>query len=633
MINEREKAIVQYILANEPTTISKIATHMKLSDKTVSQALKQIDKFFTETSIQLVRKPRVGVSFVGDPAEIVRRLELNNEMRLPITKKDRVQFLCFEILKYKTYFTRQKLQDTLFISKSTLENDMNQVNEIFHHFNVNIDVLPGKGSFLNLSEQEKRSLAFDLIYYFWGDNWKITKKEHQYLHSIQGVPPFVNELMDMSNITLVDTLLQSYLKQTQLTLSDSAYHSLLLHLIIMIDRVRENNYLKVNKGQEVVTKNRAFDSFIASLERTFELSLPESEIHYICLHMEGTSLIQNGCDEDIESILRHMIQKNVTVYNEGFFLALIAHIKESMQRIQNGLLIHNPFLTDVKINFPIAFEEALQLGKVLNEHFDLQIPESEVAFLAVHIQTMKEHKEEKCEKKVRVLLVCSSGKGTSQLLAARIRKNFQRIEISRILSIQELMKTTIYEDLVLSTVILKLDTIPTIHVSPILNKEEQLKIDRFLEKKLSKHTKVKSPFSKLITDEFIFLDLSFNEYSQVIRFIGNHLIRKKYAKEGIVESSLKREQLSFTSFEKFATPHGSPEYVMKSVIVFVRLANEIPWGETKVRYLFFICIKDKTGQELEQVYDRMLEVMESGERKYLLKGTKQEIKNYLKEER
>ncbi|MDY4307174.1 hypothetical protein SNF32_06830 [Enterococcus mundtii] len=41
------------------------------------------------------------------------------------------------------------------MSKSTLEGDMNQVHEIFRHFNVSIDRLPGKGSFLNLSEQEK----------------------------------------------------------------------------------------------------------------------------------------------------------------------------------------------------------------------------------------------------------------------------------------------------------------------------------------------------------------------------------------------------------------------------------------------------------------------------------------------
>ena len=74
---------------------------------------------------------------------------------------------------------------------------MNQVHEIFRHFNVSIDRLPGKGSFLNLSEQEKRGLAFDLIYYFWGSNWKITKKNQLYLH----LDPRHSSFLSMSSST------------------------------------------------------------------------------------------------------------------------------------------------------------------------------------------------------------------------------------------------------------------------------------------------------------------------------------------------------------------------------------------------------------------------------------------------
>ncbi|EAG2325583.1 ArsR family transcriptional regulator, partial [Listeria monocytogenes] len=155
MISEREKAIIRYLLENGPTTVAKIGLHMSLSQKTVSQSLKRIDEFLQETAIRLVRKPRVGVFLDGDSAEILKYLDGHEESNLPTSKKDRIQFLCFEILKQKTYFTRQELQDALYISKSTLENDMGQVSEIFRHFNVTIEVLPGKGSFLNLSEQEK----------------------------------------------------------------------------------------------------------------------------------------------------------------------------------------------------------------------------------------------------------------------------------------------------------------------------------------------------------------------------------------------------------------------------------------------------------------------------------------------
>ncbi|MBO1299204.1 MULTISPECIES: BglG family transcription antiterminator [unclassified Enterococcus] len=634
MINEREKAIIQYILMNQHTTITKIAKHMNLSNKTVSQSLKLIDELFRDTTIELIRKPRIGVSIIGDPTEILRELDTTTVATVPASKKERIQFLCFELLKKKTYFTRQELQDTLFVSKSTLEGDMNQVHEIFRHFNVSIDRLPGKGSFLNLSEQEKRRLAFDLIYYFWGSNWKITKKKQLYLHSIQGIPPFVNDFIDMNNITLVDTLLQEYLKDAQTKLNDTTYHSLLLHLLIMIDRVREDNYLETEEVYGKIRENKPFDLFILKLEKAFSLTLPSSEVHYIQLHLEGDTLLEQTTQmkEVTDKRIRLLIHENVTLYSENILLGLVMHIKEAVLRIQKGLLIHNPFLQDVKKNFPASFTEAIQLANALSQTFAINVPEDEVAFIAVHIQAMKEQTEEKQQKKISVLLVCSSGKGTSQLLAARIRRNYEKIEISRILSIQELMQTSIYEDLVISTVNLNLDTIPTINVSPVLNKLERQKIELFLENAQKKPEKSMNHFANLIKEDLIFLDHSFADYQEVIQFIGKQLIEKGYAEEEIISSSLEREQLSFTSFGKFATPHGAPKYVKKSAIVFLRLANELMWGETKVKYLFFICIKDETAQELEEVYDTMLEIIESGEKKYLLKGTKTEIKNYLKEE-
>ncbi|WP_242543336.1 helix-turn-helix domain-containing protein [Candidatus Enterococcus mangumiae] len=99
MINEREKAIIQYILMNQHTTITKIAKHMNLSNKTVSQSLKLIDELFRDTTIELIRKPRIGVSIIGDPTEILRELDTTTVATVPASKKERIQFLCFELLK------------------------------------------------------------------------------------------------------------------------------------------------------------------------------------------------------------------------------------------------------------------------------------------------------------------------------------------------------------------------------------------------------------------------------------------------------------------------------------------------------------------------------------------------------
>ena len=53
----------------------------------------------------------------------------------------------------------------------------------------------------------------------------------------------------------------------------------------------------------------------------------------------------------------------------------------------------------MKKSFPVAFTEAIQLANALSQDFVTNVPEDEVAFLAVHIQAMKEQKEENIKRK------------------------------------------------------------------------------------------------------------------------------------------------------------------------------------------------------------------------------------------
>lgn len=632
VLDRREKEIVTILLENGVTTISQIAEIMQLSNKTISQSLKFIDNYFEGSDVSLIRKPKVGISLVGNVDEIHQLMQSAKQQAIPTTKEERVQYLCFDILKKSDYFTRQDLQDSLFIGKTTLEKDINKVNEILSLFHVTIEWIPGKGSFLNLMEQEKRKLAVDLIYYFWGHNWQVVKTDNSFFHTIEGVPDFAREFVNLEALKEIDKLLQEYLSKTQQELSDMSYHSLLLHLLITIERIHDG---KVLEGSQQVTElviSAELSQFVEQLEQTFDVHLPASEVRFIQIHLkiddqkEFEFCLEGGNDD----LIRQLIKQKITDYDEASLIGFVAHIKSAIERIRNGLPVINPFIADVKQSFPISFDEAIQLKQELEKRFKVSIPVDEVAYLAVHIQTFKERKKEENYYKVKALLVCSSGKGTSQLLAARIRRTFPNIEISRILSIQELARTKIREELILSTVNLEMKSHEILYVSPVLSQADQVKIGKFLaeNKQISVRTK---EFSSLIQPNLIFLDEALADLESVIRFIGETLISLNYVNQGIVQSAIDRERLSFTSFGKFATPHGAPEFVRKSTIVFLRLKDEIKWGDAKVKGVFFICIKDETPEELERIYDTLLEIIDSGDKGYLLKGNKEQLLTYLKE--
>ncbi|MDV2888441.1 PTS sugar transporter, partial [Alkalihalophilus pseudofirmus] len=78
-------------------------------NKTISKSLNIIEDFFKGSDIQLIRKPKIGISIIGDRETIHHLINEPVNKQLPKTKVERIQFLCFEILKNTSYFTLQQL--------------------------------------------------------------------------------------------------------------------------------------------------------------------------------------------------------------------------------------------------------------------------------------------------------------------------------------------------------------------------------------------------------------------------------------------------------------------------------------------------------------------------------------------
>lgn len=628
-MDKREYEVLDILLKYNQITITQISKQMKLSNKTISKSLDKIEDFLKGSELSLIRKPKIGISILGDKKKGYQLLNLRTAADVPNTKEERVQYLCFDILANEGYFTLAELSESLFVSKTTLEKDIVQVYEIFAHFHVVVEKIPGKGSFLNIMEYERRKLALDLIYYFWGQNWQIINQDGQFLHLIEGVPLFAQSFVNIEYLKQINILLQQFITKNQLKMSDLNYQSLLLHLLIAVERIKSNQLIDKKYADNKAQHPMIID-LVSALESSFGISIPEIEIAYIQIYFNR--LRQTDINESLISEMRisETIVASTSLDDGEAQHALARHIKQALERIVNKLPVNNPYTQDIKKNFPLSFDEALSLKNLLEKQFYLFIPEDEVAYMAVHLQTYREQMKLPSELKKSVLLVCSSGKGTSQLLAARIKRAFPELTINRILSVQELYQTKISEDMILSTVNISMPDQNLLIVSPILSQNDRQQIQQHLDNE-QPNLKRNFEFSRLINEELIFLDKSFFSIEEILKFIGKQLVERGYAFKEIIASAVEREEFSYTSFGKFATPHGNAKFVNKSAIVFLRLKNELAWGNTNIRFVFFLCVKDENPQQLEKIFDSLLEIIDENEKGYLLKGNKQQILDYLKE--
>jgi transcriptional antiterminator len=134
------------------------------------------------------------------------------------------------------------------------------------------------------------------------------------------------------------------------------------------------------KKGDIIEQNAIEKWFILKSEREqeqYKKLLPELDEEFIGV---------------MNDIMQH-IKKRVDVpLNEHIHVALTDHISFAIKRIKQGLDLKNPFLVETKSLYPLEYEIAKEVVQMLNEKLDVELPEGEVGFIALHIHSgISEH--------------------------------------------------------------------------------------------------------------------------------------------------------------------------------------------------------------------------------------------------
>ena len=107
------------------------------------------------------------------------------------------------------------------------------------------------------------------------------------------------------------------------------------------------------------------------------------------------------------------------------------HIKPLLNRLKNNIRIENSLLSDIKTEYSEVYGASMQVMKDVFEVFGFDsISDSEIGFLVLYfVKYLEQH-----PKKIRVLIMCSSGVGTSELLKVKVQKRFSQLKIVDVVS-------------------------------------------------------------------------------------------------------------------------------------------------------------------------------------------------------
>lgn len=83
-----------------------------------------------------------------------------------------------------------------------------------------------------------------------------------------------------------------------------------------------------------------------------------------------------------------LIRKRTEAYlDEHIHIALTDHILFAIDRLMKGMAIKNPFNSETKALYPDEYEVAQEVVEMINDSTNIQLPEGEIGFIALHIHS------------------------------------------------------------------------------------------------------------------------------------------------------------------------------------------------------------------------------------------------------
>jgi transcriptional antiterminator len=120
-----------------------------------------------------------------------------------------------------------------------------------------------------------------------------------------------------------------------------------------------------------------------SYEKMFVLTNQKEQEQY--------KLLLSDIDEEMLEIMQEVIQyifeRVDKPLNEHIHIALTDHIAFALKRLQQGMDLKNPFLLETKSLYPFEYDLATEVINMLNDKLNVQLPEGEIGFIALHIHS------------------------------------------------------------------------------------------------------------------------------------------------------------------------------------------------------------------------------------------------------
>lgn len=588
-----------------------------ISVRTLYTEISELDCLFSKNLQLIDRKRGKGIRLNPIYATSQNSFQISNsEVKIHPTDDRRISIMKLLLIDEKDLSLNQ-LAERYFVSKSSIIKDFKKINEILSIDGQLLIVSDIKGTRLkDIGEAQ----YIDILV-------KFSKYSIKYYSLINGIDfdekllalyqIFPTKIVDVSKDTLF-----SYLKNAEV-ISEVYVYNVMLVLIALLHRISKNRHLDIHEtNKHFLEKNKYLNSASEILKiacKKVGIQCNELDIAYFSEQLVKNRFAKTEINYLTRDICLQLIEgvseaTHVEFTNKKFQSQLEEHIAAMFNRLKSSTQIENPYTSRIKLEFPALFNTIWIIISSLLDDLNLPINEHEVAFLTIYFET----EIEKSNSGEKILVVCSMGLVTSELVVTRLKNSIVSIDSIEIVSKDKLnlLELSNY-DLILSTVKLENCAYDYVLISPFLSdKDVELISTKLNKKRLHKSGGV---FNDSIIDDFINpsmirLQTSFSNKQQILNEMIDLLEDNNIVEKGYRESVFEREKSGSTDLPTgIAIPHGNIDFVNQTnIMVFVN-KQPIRWGDFDVDVVVFLSLARRDIKKVKSILKSIYSLIENEE--------------------
>lgn len=608
----------EFVSVQEPISANDCAKLLNISLSSLKKDIRNMKSELQEHGCQIEGKTGYGNGYelqVLDEVKFKKYLHevLPEEIRTYDAnyneQKNRIRYIINYLLNTNTYVKSDELADSLCISRSQFSKDLALVKDYFKNYDIALVNKPHYGIKIAADEVSIR-MCF----------------ANTYMNSIDFIEddliyiqPNVLEEKDLHKIR---TIILECADAFGYRLTDISMENLVIHLFIAIKRVKEEKTIVMDEEtRKQVLQEKEYvlaQQIVERMEHEFHVCFDDEEICYIIMHLSAKRMVSNDAlNSEVMEIIDEMLKR----IKEKFYLditnnldlriTLGLHTIPLLKRVKYQIVFKNPLLKEIRSNLMFAYDIALCACEVIHERYGVMLSADEVGYYALHFKVALDNS--KAADKKNILLVCSSGRGTSQLLKVDFMKKFaDQIEVLETCNAFELSRKDLSSfDCVFTTVPIYVRLpIPVFKIKYFLDSDSERQVAKVLQRDTPYH-QVMDCFAQ----DLFHTDIKGNTKEEVIQEIVGKIKRKRKLPKGFLASIMRREALEDTQFLLIATPHSDGVICEENIISFNILKKPIVWGSGSVQIVILMSFAKGFIKHNDAFFDFLHELVKS---KYLV---------------